>query len=185
VIRYEKDKDRRSFLLDNLVYEDDPWGSPSFWGECKKILSDSWVWTLQISPVMSIVFIAGMILAAIQIEQEAVFKSILVLTLFIMLVIHYALMPTRYQIYNDGIRIVRGWKFHFDIPFGNIYNVTVAKSNDLGFLNLNFINSFSSDDILQITRKHGAKVNITPLDRKPFLEHLTKALNDWRRNNPN
>src|SRR4030042_3555671 len=166
--------------MDNLVYEDDPWASPSFWGECKKILYDSWVWTLQISPVMFIVFIAGIILATTQIEQEAVFKSIIVLTLFIMLVIHYALMPTRYQIYNDGIRIVRGWKFHFDITFGNIANVKVATSKDLGFLNLNFINSFSSDHILQIARKHGAKVNITPLDRKLFLENLNKALDEWR-----
>jgi hypothetical protein len=164
--------------MDNLIYEDNPWASRDiYW----KLQYGYNVWLMQCLPVIFILFIAGVILASTQIEQEVVFKSIIALMVFIMYVTCFALRPTRYQIFNDRIRVVRGWVFHFDIPFSNIDNVTAAKSKDLGFLNLNFINSFSSDNILQITRKHGAKVNITPWDRTPFLENLNKAMADWNR----
>lgn len=100
-----------------------------------------------------------------------------------MSVIIGALYPTKYQIFNEKIRIVLGYVLHFDIPFSNIENVTAATWQDLCGLNLNFINSYSSDDILQITRKHGAKIHITPGDRDQFLENLNKAVYDWKRNN--
>jgi hypothetical protein len=94
-----------------------------------------------------------------------------------------ALNPTKYQIFNDKIRIVLGYVLHFDTPFSNIENFASATFQDLWGLNLNFINSYGSDDILRITRKHGAKIHITPNDRELFLENLNKALTDWRRYN--
>lgn len=136
------------------------------------------------SPVWLTIFIAGLLLAFTPSFQEVVFFSVIGATLVIMLTIWYALMPTKYQIFNEKIRIVLGWVIHFDIPFSNIGDATAATFGDLWGLNLNFINSYSSDDILQITRKRGAKVHITPWDRKLFLEHLNKALADWKQSNP-
>ena len=132
-------------------------------------------------PVNLVIFIAGLLLACTQFHQEAVFFSIIGATLFLMLAINVALLPTKYQIFNDRIRIVLGWVLHFDIPFDNIENATSVTWQDLWGLNLNFINSYSSDDILQITRKRGAKIHITPRDRKLFLENLDKAMAEWRR----
>ena len=139
---------------------------------------------MHMQPVVLPILIAGFSLALTQIRQETVFFSVIGATLFITAVVVLALCPTKYQIFNDRIRIVIGWIFHFDIPFHKIENATAARFGDLWGLSLNFINSYSSDDILQITRKRGAKIHITPWDRKLFLEHLNKALNDWRRQNP-
>ncbi|MCJ7514560.1 MAG: hypothetical protein MUO89_01120, partial [Dehalococcoidia bacterium] len=55
-----------------------------------------------------------------------------------------------------------------------------AKWKDLWGLNLNLISAYSSDDILQITRKHGVKVNMNPTNRTLFLENLNKSLDEWR-----
>jgi len=135
---------------------------------------------MTILPVWLVIFIAGMLIAFTQIEQEWVFLPIMWATLFIMMIIGFALMPTRYQIFTDRIRIVLGWVLHFDIPFNNIENITAATRKDLGVLNLNFINSFSGDDIMQIVRKRGANVHITPWERDLFLENLNKAMNEWK-----
>ena len=133
-------------------------------------------------PILVAIFLVGVSVAT-QFEQDAVIFSILGATGFVMLAVVLALSPNKYQILNDRIRIVLGWVFHFDITFSNIENATAATMEGLWGLNLHFINSLSSDDILQITRKRWPKVYITPWDRKLFLEHLNKALADWRKYN--
>jgi hypothetical protein len=180
--------------LDYLVYEDNPW--PYMWvltwnlgwERYKKVWLRNFAWRWQAFFITIVIFIAGMSLAATldftQDFSEARFFSILGVTLFLMLLISFAVMPTKYQIFNDRIRIMLGWILHFDIPFNNVENITSATFQDLWGLNLNFINSYSSDDILRITRKHGAKIHITPWDRTQFLENLNKTLADWRRSNP-
>jgi len=135
------------------------------------------------TPIVLTIFFIGVLVAFTQIEQEAVFFSIIGVTILLDSAVGFALYPTKYQIFNDRIRIVLGWMFHFDIPFNNIENVTSATWMDLWGLNLNFSNSYSSNDILRIIRKRGAKIHISPWDRELFLEHLSKALNDWGRYN--
>ena len=135
------------------------------------------------SPVMLTIFLLGLFIALTQVEHYGVLLSILGITTFLVIAIEIALMPTKYKIYNDRIRIILGYVLHFDIPFNNIENITSGTFQDLWGPHLNFSNSFSSDDILRITRKRGAKVHITPWDRKLFLEHLNKAMTEWRKYN--
>ena len=135
-------------------------------------------------PVIFVILIAGFSLAFTQIAQEALFFSIIGVTLFLGAAVAFALNPTKYQIFNDRVRVVLGYVLHFDVPFINVENASPATWQDLWGINLNFINSYSSDDILRIIRKHGAKIHITPWDRDLFLEHLSKALTEWRRSNP-
>jgi hypothetical protein len=172
------------------VYEDNPWAylrlpyRERFTATARRSRYMGWrMRNMHILPIMLIILFAGLELAETQFHQEAVYWSILGVTLFLMVAIGFALSPTKYQIFNEKIRIVLGYILHFDIPFSNIENVTAATFGDLWGLNLNFINSYSSDDILQIARKRGAKIHITPWNRKLFLENLDKALNDWRRYN--
>ena len=182
--------------MDNLVYEDNPWawqrlqyweGKRSPYWERKRAYWTRPLWTritpwrLHILPVTLTIFFAGLLLAFTQFHQEAIFFSILGVTLFLTAAVGLALCPTKYQIFNEKIRIILGWVLHLDIPFSNIENFTAATWNDLWGLNLNFVNSYSGDDILQIARKRGVKIHITPWDRKLFLENLNKALADWRR----
>ena len=143
-------------------------------------------WSVHILLVVLPIFIAGLLLAFslsfTKYSQEAVIWSIFGVTFFLMMFVGGALYPMKYKIFSGKIRIyLGGIPPHFDIPFSNIENVSSATFQDLWGLNLNFINSYSSDDILRITRKHGAKIHITPDNRTLFLDHLNKALADWRR----
>ena len=165
--------------MDDIVYEDSSTSTRESWLGSGAFGRQG----LRMLPVNLVIFSAGLFLAFTQFQQEAVFFSIIGATLFLILVINMALLPTKYQIFNDKIRIVLGWILHFDIPFNNVENATAATWQDLWGLNLNFVNSYSSYDILQIIRKRGVKIYISPRKRKLFLEHLNKALADWRRNN--
>ena len=168
--------------MGNLVYEDDPWALRlPYWTNLRAYWSRGPAVGIHILPVTFTILIVGVLLA---LYQEAVFLGILGLTCILTAAVGLALCPTKYQIFNEKIRIVLGYILHFDIPFNNIENATAATFGNLWGLNLNFINSYSGDDILQIIRKCGAKIHITPWDRKLFLEHLNKALADWRRSNP-
>jgi hypothetical protein len=133
-------------------------------------------------PVWLVIF-AALFLAYTQIQDKVVILIIVGVTTFLCLIFALAIIPTRYQIFNDRIRIVLGWMFHFDIPFHNMENAKAATWKDLWGLNFNFISCFSSVDILRIKRRRGAKIHINPSNRKLFLEHLNKALIDYGRNN--
>ena len=164
--------------MDNLVYEDNPFHSLGF-----EVWVRGIIYHMYLLPVMFII-VAALLIAHTQIQDEVVILIIVGAVTFLILVFMLAILPTRYQVFNCKIRIVLGWLFHIDIPFTDIEKATAATWRDLWGLNLNFISSYSSDDILQIIRKRGAKININPSNRKLFLEHLNKALTDWRRNNP-
>jgi hypothetical protein len=168
--------------MDNLVYEDNPWPSRSspYWTRFRPYWTRAFAWSMQITPVILIIFFSGFLLSHSQFHDEAVSFNIIIATAFLILITYYALLPTKYQIFNEKIRIVMGWVLHFDIPFSNIENVTAATFQDLWGLNINFINSYSSNYIMRIIRKHGAKVHITPWDRPLFLENLNKAIYDWK-----
>jgi hypothetical protein len=135
-------------------------------------------------PVNLLIFIAGMYLAYTKFDQEAVSFSIIGVTLFLMFAIMVALLPTKYQIFNDRIRIILGWILHFDIPFHNIEYATGATWLDTWGLNLNFVFCYSSDNALKIFRKRGVKICICPINGKLFLENLKKSLTEWRKYNP-
>jgi len=158
--------------LDNLVYEDNPFRSFGF-----EVWARYIVYRMYMLPVW-LVIVAALFLAYTQIQDKAVILIIVGAATLLSAAIVLATSPTRYQIFNDRIRIILVWLFHLDIPFDNIENATAATWRDLWGLNLNFISSYSSDDILQITRKRGAKIHINPSNRKLFLEYLNKALND-------
>jgi hypothetical protein len=132
-------------------------------------------------PVTLVILVAGLFLSSAQSTKEAVFFSIIGATLFLVIAIPLALFPTKYQIFDDRIRIVLGWVFHFDIHFSHIENFTAATWQDTFGLKLNFVIRYSNDNILQIIRKHGAKIYISPSNRTLFLENLNKAVYDWKR----
>jgi hypothetical protein len=171
--------------LDKLIYQDNPWyynSSLPYWERHPAYLLRWWAWGWQISPIILTFFLLGLFIALPQVEKHYIVSlGILGITTFLVIAIGIALMPTKYQIFDDRIRIILGYIFHFDIPFSNIADIEVATFEDLWGVHLNFSNSFSSDDILEITRKHRAKVYITPFDRPLFLENLNKAIYDWKR----
>ncbi|MBM4446471.1 MAG: hypothetical protein FJ023_03850 [Chloroflexi bacterium] len=102
-------------------------------------------------------------------------------TTILMAALYWAILPRKYQILDSKFRIVLGGPFSFNIPFDNLE--TAAKPEGATF-GINFATCFSNERTVQIIRKKGWNVNITPSDRDLFLENLKKALIDWRRSNP-
>jgi hypothetical protein len=167
--------------MDNLVliYEDDPWQNPpqlSRYREQRNALPFLYIIQILIAPI--IVLALAVITGGNKVLVFSIFFVVIVLPAIIYAL---ALTPTKYQIFIDRISIVR-YLFvpDFDIPFSNIESVTETTWVRTWGLNLNFINSTNSSDILRITRKRGAKVHITPFDRPLFLENLNKAMADWK-----
>ncbi len=131
-------------------------------------------------------------------RYDSLFKAIMVLPVFFiifgiyylfiadvaaaigMFAIFWAISPRKYQILDSKFRIALGGPFSFNIPFSNMETARKPEGATFG---INFTTCFSSDRTVQIIRKKGWYVNITPTDRDLFLENLNKALNDWRQNN--
>lgn len=178
-------QDNRAGTSVNLVYQDDPqpWGSMPFPERMRARVPRDLASGVLIYPLIIIIMASGFILA-VNIQEGKLFTGIFGAAAFIGVLSIAATNPTKYQIFNDRIRIVCGYVFRFDIHFRNIENVTADTFRNLWGLNFNFINSFYDDDIVRIARKRGAKIYITPYKRTLFLENLNKAMDDWIRSNP-
>jgi len=166
--------------LDNLVFEDDPHvSSSSYSGKWMKGCALGIQWC----PVV-LVLLALLFLAVTQVRQEKVVLILGLASVFIFVFVQLRTIATKHQIFSDRIRIGLGWIFHFDIPFSNIENTRATTLKALWGFHRSFIPLYSGDDVVQITRKRGLKINIIPGNRNLFLKHLNKAMDDWRRGNP-
>ena len=101
-------------------------------------------------------------------------------TTLLMVALYWAILPRKYRILDSKFKIVLGGPFSFNVPFDNLEAAGAPEGATFG---INFATCFSSERTVQITRKKGWNVNITPNSRDRFLENLNKALTDWRRYN--
>ena len=101
-------------------------------------------------------------------------------TTILMAAFYWAIFPRKYLILDSRIRIVLGGQFSFNIPFDNLETAREPEGPTFG---INFATAFLSKNAVEIVRKKGLNVNITPSNRELFLDNLNKALNDWRRYN--
>jgi len=148
--------------MDSIVYEE----SPGY---------DSLLKAIMVLPVFFIVFgIYYLIIAEVG-AAIAMFATTL-----LMGIIYWAIFPRKYQILDSKFRIVLGGPFSLNVPFDNLETATKSQGATFG---INFPTCFSSERTVQIVRKKGWYVNITPNDPDLFLENLNKALADWRRGN--
>lgn len=148
--------------MDSVIYEEAP-------------RYDSLLKAIMVLPVFFIVFgIYYLIIAEVE-AAIAMFATTL-----LMGIIYWAIFPRKYQILDSKFRIVLGGPFSLNVPFSNLEAARVPEGATFG---INFHTCISSDRVVQIIRKKGWNVNITPNDRDLFLENLNKALNDWRRYN--
>jgi len=148
--------------MDSIVYEE----SPGY---------DSLLKAIMVLPVFFIVFgIYYLIIAEVG-AAIAMFATTL-----LMGAVFWAIFPRKYQILDSKFRIALGGPFSLNVPFDNLETARKPEGATFG---INFPTCFSSDRVVQIIRKKGWNVNITPNDPDLFLENLNKALADWRRYN--
>jgi hypothetical protein len=149
------------YIMDSVIYED----SPRY---------DVYLKSIMVLPVF---FIAFGIYYLIVGEVEA--ATTMFAATLLMAAIFWAVFPRKYIIFDSKLRIALGGPFSFNIPFSNLETAREPEGATFG---INFHTCFSNQRVVQIVRKKGWYVNITPTDRDLFLEQLNKALNEWKRN---
>jgi hypothetical protein len=148
--------------MESVIYED----SPHY---------DVWLKGIMMLPVFFIV-IGLYYLFTAQIESAIGMFA----TTVLMGAIYWAVLPRKYQVLDSKLRIVLGGPFSFNVPFDTLETAGKPEGVNLG---INFATTFVSEHIVEIKRKRGMTVNITPDNRDLFLENLNKAVYEWKRNN--
>jgi Bacterial PH domain len=84
-------------------------------------------------------------------------------------------MPQRYQIYSDKIRIVFGGPLAWNIPFSTIKEVRFASgAKAFAYSGVRFATSFKN--VVEIRRSRGCSVVISPSNKDVFLEQASRAM---------
>ena len=84
-------------------------------------------------------------------------------------------MPHKYEVYNDKVRIAMGGPFAWNIPFSTIKEVRVASSaSAFAYNGVRFATSSSS--VVEIRRSKGCNVVISPSNKDVFLEQIRTAM---------
>jgi hypothetical protein len=84
-------------------------------------------------------------------------------------------MPQRYQVYSDKVRIVLGWPLAWNIPFTTIKEVRSASgAKAFAYNGVRF--ATSSKNVVEIRRSRGRNVVISPSNKEIFLEQAGRAL---------
>jgi len=144
--------------VEPLIYEDTP-------------RYDVWLKAIMLLPLF---FIA---IGAFNLTSEPESAIGMFATAVLMAAIYWAVFPRKYRILESKVTIVLGGPFSFNIALDNIETARAPEGATIG---VNFVTQFSSKNAVQIVRRKGLNVNITPSDRDLFLENLDEALNRWR-----
>ena len=144
-----------------LVYEDRP--QYDLW---LKLIVGS---TLTLTLVMGIALLSVDLLATWVLLGVTVFDALL----------FSAIIPRRYQIYQDRLRIVLGKPFAVSISFAAIKEArSAAGSTTFMYWGIRFATSAKS--VVEIVRSKGLNIVISPADRDAFLEQFARALKEYQ-----
>ena len=143
--------------MEELIYEDR--AKYDLW--LKLILGGGLAMTL----IMGVIFISQDMEAALILLGVTVFDALL----------FKAILPQRYQIYQDKVRIVLGGPFAMNIPLTNITEIRERSGNkSLFYSGIRFVTS--TRYVVEIIRNKGRNVVISPESGEVFLEQLNQAL---------
>ncbi len=139
-----------------LLYEDTP--KYDFW--LKLILGS----------VLALTFILGIILIS---QDSEVALAMFGITLFDALLFK-AILPRRFQIFEDRLKILLGGPFAINIPFSSIIDVKSASGRKtFAYWGIRF--ATSTQHVVEIVRKKGLSLVISPRNDDMFLERLNQA----------
>ena len=104
----------------------------------------------------------------------------MIVTVVFIIFVFWAVMPRRYCIYESKVKVEMGKPFSITIRFDNIKYAGEPRGRVT--FGMNFVTTFGN--IVEIDRKKGLTVNISPGDREVFLDNLNRALEKWRGEHP-
>jgi len=130
---------------------------------------DVWL-KLILGGTLALTFILGWILIS---EDIGVALLMFAVTLFDALLFR-AVLPQRFLIFEDRLKIVLGLHFSINIPFSNIVDARSA-SGDKTFVYWGIRFATSTHGVVEIVRKGGLNMVISPSQDDVFLERLNHA----------
>ena len=140
-----------------LVYEDTP-------------RYDPWI-KLLLGGILLLTFVPGIVLLFVDIIGAWIMLGT---TLFDGLLFG-AILPQRFQIFEDRLRIVLGGPFAFNIPLSDIKEARLASaSQTLIYWGLRF--ATSTRGAVEIVRRRGLSMVISPSNADMFVEQLQQML---------
>lgn len=87
------------------------------------------------------------------------------------------ILPNRYSILDDKIKIGFRGPFSFNIPFETITALRQQRRSTIG---INLTTCLSAARALEIIRKKRMTVTITPGDREAFISNFEKSYREWQ-----
>jgi hypothetical protein len=87
----------------------------------------------------------------------------------------WAVFPRSYQVYEDHIRIKLGGPFSVGIGFDMVKTITVTSRQTLS---VNLVTKLTKSYV-EIAKKKGLSIAITPRNDIMFVENANRALNQW------
>ncbi len=139
-----------------LLYEDTP-------------VYDAWLKYI-IGGILAITLVPGIILLA---YDTAGAVAMFVVTIFDAALFR-VILPKRFQIYEDRIRIILGGPFAINIPFTDILKAEPAPSSR-AMIYWGIRLATSTRHVVEIDRRHGLSVVISPAHEDMFLNQLDQA----------
>ena len=89
--------------------------------------------------------------------------------------IFWLVFPREYRVYEDHLRIVLGDPFSVKVDFQNIKEIRIT--NQTG-LTVNFVTRITKSYV-EIVKKRGWSIAITPTVNESFVENANRALEQW------
>jgi len=94
---------------------------------------------------------------------------------FIVGFIFWIVFPRRYQVYEDHIRIALGGPFSVKVGFDKIEAIRVTSKF---IFSVNFVTKLTKSYV-EIAKRRGLSIAITPRDNDLFIENANGALSQW------
>ncbi|XUX00467.1 MAG: PH domain-containing protein [Dehalogenimonas sp.] len=91
------------------------------------------------------------------------------------LVLFYFIIPRKYQILDDRVRILLGNPVKYDIPFSTIKEARPAGGAEV-WIYLGLRMATSSKGVVELIQRGSMDVVFSPRDRETFLEQLELAM---------
>ena len=121
--------------------------------------------TLALTFILALILISSDTTAAVVMFGITLFDALLFKTV----------LPRRYQIFEDRLRILMGWPFAVNIAFSNIEEAKPAPGGRaFAYRGLRF--ATSTRHVIEIVRNKGLNLVISPSKGDVFLDELNRAI---------
>lgn len=107
---------------------------------------------------------------------ETIGAWILSIVLVFTAVLLFAVLPRKYQIFSDKIKVVCGL-LRIDIPFGDVNAVEIRPRSDIyGSLEALRFGTGTGQKCIMIKRKRGMNILIQPMNTERFMEMINRTI---------